>query len=87
MAYQKQFWQNLPDESTSIDEEKLNHMEDGIANSVDLDSEQSITGSKDFKKIPTCSLTPSNSNDLVNKKYVDEKDVDYVVVGTYTGED
>ena len=87
MAYQKQNWLDLPDESTPIIGEKLNHMEDGIANSVDLDSEQSINGSKDFKKIPTCSLTPSNSNDLVNKKYVDEQNVDYIVVGTYTGED
>lgn len=30
MTYQKQTWENLPNQTTPITAERLNHMEDGI---------------------------------------------------------
>ena len=39
MAYPKQTWNDLPDRSTPLTAERLNHMEDGIyQNSTDIDS-------------------------------------------------
>lgn len=38
MAYQKQAWNNDPSGETPITAERLNHMEDGIANAVGTDS-------------------------------------------------
>ena len=81
MAYEKQAWKGLPDKTTPITPERLNHMEDGIANSVDKDSEQSIDGVKTFNQLPVSDATPTNNNQLVNKKYADS----IIKIGTTTG--
>lgn len=62
MAYQKQDWKDLPDRSTPISAERLNHMEDGIENSVDLNSTQTISGSKTFSSNITINSTPTSNN-------------------------
>lgn len=48
MTYEKQSWENLPNKTTSIDSERLNHIEDGIyRNSLNIEglkiSYQSVT--------------------------------------------
>lgn len=43
MAYQKQTWNNDPSGETPITAERLNHIEDGIANAVETDSVARVT--------------------------------------------
>ena len=39
---------------------------------VTLDTEQTVTGTKTFSTLPQSSVVPTNDNQLVNKKYVDD---------------
>ena len=49
---------------------------------VQTTGNQNIKGVKTFDTTPKCSNLPTDSSDLVNKKYVDEHE-DYIVVGQY----
>lgn len=68
MAYDPKKWSL----TTPITPEALNHMEEGISNSVDLNSNQTIDGIKTFSQLPLSSEVPTQDNQLVNKKYVDD---------------
>ncbi len=61
MAYQKQEWSF----KTPIIPEKLNNIEEGISNSVDLDSDQTINGTKTFEHPIILNETPTESNHVV----------------------
>lgn len=62
MAYQKQDWRDLPDETTPISAERLIHMEDGIY-------EASMTEVVDSMENPSSNMAPSVNS---VKEYVDE---------------
>lgn len=49
MAYQKQTWINLPDRTTPISADRLNHMEDGIE-AIDTELENIDTHLTDYVK-------------------------------------
>ena len=46
MAYTKQDWKNFPDETTPITAERMNHIEDGIYENSNLDTEMSTISEK-----------------------------------------
>lgn len=76
MAYQKQEWNY----KTPITPESLNHMEEGIANSIDLDSEQTIEGTKTFEQPVALNGAPTENNHAVRLEdikvnYIDNQEV------------
>lgn len=59
MAYQKQTWNNNPSGGTPITAERLNHMEEGIANAVETDSVASLNVLEINNSIKT--ISPTNA--------------------------
>lgn len=77
MAYQKQDWRNLPDETTPISAERLIHMEEGIYEASLTEVVNSMDGNE-TDKAPSVNAV---------KDYVDKNtySTDEIVIGTYLG--
>lgn len=66
MAYQKQAWNNDPSGETPITAERLNHMEDGIANAVETDSVARVTNVVSRNKAGLKEIAWIQSMDYIN---------------------
>ncbi len=44
-AYEKQEWKDLPDQTTPLSAERLNHMEDGISDAVNINELDDLVAS------------------------------------------
>ena len=60
---------NLPD---PVSDREPVHKLYANTNYVGMSGDQTVTGVKTFSNTPKCSNTPSNNDELVNKKYVDD---------------
>ena len=68
MAYSKQTWHDLPDQTTPINAERLNHMEDGIyGNSLKIVDEYSEAQDRGY------------SANYLNNNFVETVDIEYEV--------
>lgn len=98
MAYQKQNWKNLPDQSTPITADRLNHMEDGIEDAYNFGGEtfneysESKTGSYSCEYINknlNNSDSYSTSETKTNQIWIDGKPLyrrTYIISNPGTGE-
>lgn len=66
MAYQKQTWEDLPSTNTPITAERLNHMEEGIANAVETDSVARVTNVVSRNKAGLKEIAWLQSMDYIN---------------------
>lgn len=66
MAYQKQTWEDLPSTNTPITVERLNHMEEGIANAVETDSVARVTNVVSRNKAGLKEIAWLQSMDYIN---------------------